>query len=107
MFYDFSLTSIRGTLGSLINLLCNLGMLMELVLANYVSYATQAKIFLAMSALFVLLFQAFPESPDYLLSKDNIKVHLVSPEHVNIHLHDMTIHRRPRNHSNSMERTRK
>lgn len=69
--------SIRGTLGSLINLTCNLGMVVELVLANYVSYATQAKIFLAVSTAFVLLFQAFPESPDYLLSKGKIKVHCI------------------------------
>jgi len=65
--------NIRGTLGSLINFQCNVGMLMELVLANYVSYAMQAKIFLAMSTVFVLSLQAFPESPVYLLSKGNIK----------------------------------
>lgn len=57
---------IRGTLNSLIELACNVGILLELIASSYLSYEVQAWMFIAISLVFMMTFVFFPETPDYL-----------------------------------------
>lgn len=66
--------SIRGSLNSIIDPSFNLDMLSGFVIANYFDYVTQAKLLLILPIVFVMLFARIPESPQYLMSIQKLKV---------------------------------
>lgn len=69
-----SLSRVRGTLGSLLILSCNAGMLFAFIIADYFSYFAQLKIQLAVSILYLVVFTLFPESPEYFMKLKNPEV---------------------------------
>ncbi|EDW03495.1 GH11266 [Drosophila grimshawi] len=58
--------SVRGILGTLLVLSCNLGVILAFVLGFYFNYATVAWIVSALSVVFVVCFWFMPETPQYL-----------------------------------------
>ena len=72
--FDFSCNfRVRGTLGSMMILFCNLGVLTGFVLANFLDYYGQIKANIMLPTFFLLIFNFFPETPEYLL-KCNQKI---------------------------------
>lgn len=71
---EISDDKIRGTLGSVLPLAANIGVLLEVLLGGLVSYCMQPILFLILSAIFPLVFFAFPESPISLLNRNLIEV---------------------------------
>ncbi|XP_055295153.1 uncharacterized protein LOC129564928 [Sitodiplosis mosellana] len=61
---------VRGTLGSMIILFCNTGVLTGFVLASYLDYFGQIKANIMLPTLFLLLFNFFPETPEWLLKRN-------------------------------------
>lgn len=68
---------VRGTLGSLLILTCNAGILFGFIIGNYFEYFAQVKILLTVPILFLLSFNLFPETPEYLLLCGDKKVHKI------------------------------
>lgn len=68
--------SVRGTLGSLLVLSCNIGILIAFILGNYLSYHIQAIILALVPVLFCIAFSFFPETPQYLMTmgKEEVKI---------------------------------
>lgn len=66
--------SVRGSLGSLLILNCNAGILLAFILGNYLSYDTQAIILACLPILFFITFSFFPESPMYLMKSGKEEV---------------------------------
>lgn len=66
--------SIRGSLNSLTDPSYNIGQLFGYVLANYFDYADQAKVHLLLPVIFMIVFIKIPDSPQYLISTERLKV---------------------------------
>lgn len=66
--------SVRGSLGSLLVLSCNIGILLAFILGNYLSYDSQPIILAFVPIIFFFLFSFFPESPQYLMKSGNEEV---------------------------------
>lgn len=66
--------SVRGSLGSLLVLNCNIGILIAFVLGNYLSYTTGVIVLASLPILFLIVFPFFPESPQYLMKSGNEEV---------------------------------
>lgn len=64
---EISEDRVRGSLGSLLVLSSNVGILMAFILGNYLSYAAQAIIMATVPIFFFLAFSFFPESPQFLM----------------------------------------
>lgn len=67
---------VRGTLGSLLVLTCNVGILFGYILAEYFAYFAQIKILLTIPVLYLLLHNYFPESPEYFMKRNQPKVRI-------------------------------
>lgn len=67
--------SVRGSLGSLLVVSCNIGILMGFILGNYLTYTTQPIVHVLLPIIFFVAFAFFPESPQYLMKigKDKVK----------------------------------
>lgn len=61
---------IRGTLSSLLVLSCNIGTVFGFVIANYLDYYEQIKANIMLPILFLVLINFFPETPEYLLKRN-------------------------------------
>lgn len=66
--------SVRGSLGSLLVLNCNIGILIAFILGNYFTYEIQPIILVFMPILFFTAFSFFPESPQYLMKRGEEEV---------------------------------
>jgi SP family facilitated glucose transporter-like MFS transporter 8 len=64
---------IRGLLGASFSLILILGILTVNIVGTYYSIYTSAVIFLACSAVFLVLFSVMPESSFYLITKNRIQ----------------------------------
>lgn len=64
---EISEDCVRGSLGSLLVLSCNVGILIAFILGNYVTYCIQPIILASLPVLFFVVFAFFPESPQYLM----------------------------------------
>lgn len=64
---------IRGQLGSAFAVICNIGILLEFVMAKYLDFYTISKIVIAVSILTTIAFSFVPESPQFLISKSRIE----------------------------------
>lgn len=62
--------SVRGTLGSLLILIYNSGVLFGFVIAEFLDYYGQIKINIILPIVFLAGFNYFPETPEYLLRRD-------------------------------------
>lgn len=60
-------TKIRGALGSLLPLTCNVGIFLVFVLGNFFSFSVVPVISLTAPILFLFLFMFFPETPQFLM----------------------------------------
>lgn len=67
--YDFC-SRVRGTLGSMLILVYNAGVLFGFVIANYLDYYGQIKINIILPIIFLAAFNYFPETPEYLLKRN-------------------------------------
>lgn len=67
--------SVRGSLGSLLVLSANIGILIAFVAGNYVTYNISPIIHASLPILFFMAFWFFPESPQYLMKigKEEVK----------------------------------
>ncbi|XP_031623042.1 facilitated trehalose transporter Tret1-like [Contarinia nasturtii] len=61
---------VRGTLASMLILSCNAGCLFGFVVPIYFNYIEQIKINMMLPTLFLVLFYFFPETPEYLLKRN-------------------------------------
>ncbi|XP_055295909.1 facilitated trehalose transporter Tret1-like, partial [Sitodiplosis mosellana] len=61
---------VRGTLGSMMILFCNGGVLVGFVLDSYLDYFGQIKANIMLPTLYLLIFNFFPETPEYLLKRN-------------------------------------
>jgi MFS family permease len=66
---EISDKKIRGGLCASFSVICNIGIFVEFLLAEYMHFRDAAIIILIISLLFVIGFAFMPESPQYLLSK--------------------------------------
>lgn len=69
---------VRGTLGSLLVLSCNAGILFAFMIAEFVGYFAQLRIHMTVAIVYLVVFNFFPESPEYFMK-------LKSPEVENIY----------------------
>lgn len=65
---------IRGTLGSLLLVCSNIGLLISFVVGTYVDYSLFPRIMIVLPFIFLISFYFLPETPQYLLQKDKVKV---------------------------------
>lgn len=70
---EISDKKIRGFLSSVISIVCNLGILVEFILADYVGYRDVAKVLVVLSIIFLVGFAFMHESPQYLVSRARIE----------------------------------
>lgn len=70
---EISDKKIRGFLSTVISVVCNLGILVEFILADYVDFKDVAKVVVAISIIFVIGFAFMPESPQYLVSRTRVE----------------------------------
>lgn len=73
--------SVRGALNSIYDPSNNVGLISSFFLANYWSSVDQAKMTLIMPVIFICLMFLFPESPEYLHSKNMEKVRCMCFKH--------------------------
>lgn len=66
---EISDKKIRGFLSTVISVVCNLGILVEFVLADYVDYRDVAKVLVVLSIIFLVGFAFMQETPQYLVSR--------------------------------------
>lgn len=66
----------RGSLGAMVVLGCNAGVLIAFVVASFTGYYNQIRILIAIPIIFLLIFTYFPETPEYLLKQNQILVNL-------------------------------
>lgn len=64
---EISEDRVRGSLGSLLVLSCNIGILIAFTCGNYLNYTVQPVVLVALPILFFVTFSFFPESPQYLM----------------------------------------
>jgi SP family facilitated glucose transporter-like MFS transporter 8 len=64
---------IRGALCSSFSVICNIGIFIEFILAEYMDFRNAAILILIISIAFMVGFAFMPESPQYLISKGNIE----------------------------------
>lgn len=67
---------VRGQLGTIITVSCNIGILFAFIAGNFLSYMTFTYCLIAIPVLFLVVFVGFPESPTYLMMIDEPKVRL-------------------------------
>ncbi|XP_065357204.1 facilitated trehalose transporter Tret1 [Calliphora vicina] len=70
---ELSEDRVRGKLGTFMVLSCNIGILFAFILGNYFSYDLVAWILSSLPLTFLITFIFLPESPQYLINKNNIK----------------------------------
>lgn len=70
---ELSEDRVRGKLGTFLVLSCNIGVLFAFTLGNFYSYDLVAWILSLLPLTFLICFIFLPESPQYLLNKNNIK----------------------------------
>ncbi|XP_055302942.1 facilitated trehalose transporter Tret1-like [Sitodiplosis mosellana] len=63
---------VRGTLGSTLVLIANMGILLAFVLGNFCNFYTTPKVIIALTIVFEISFCFFPESPKFLLKQNRI-----------------------------------
>lgn len=68
--YEISEARVRGTLASMLILIYNSGILFGFVIANYLDYFGQIKINIILPIIFLAAFNYFPETPEYLLKRN-------------------------------------
>ncbi|KAL7028651.1 hypothetical protein ACKWTF_005938 [Chironomus riparius] len=66
---EISDDKVRGILGSLLVLVCNVGLLFAYICGGYFDYFTQIYLILPFSAAFILLFAKYPDSPSSLMKR--------------------------------------
>lgn len=76
---EISDTRIRGLLGSLLVLFCNMGFFFGLIVTSYLEYSLVPLVFGPLSVISLIGFSCFPETPTYLSTKGhyNVSVHSV------------------------------
>lgn len=70
---EISDKKIRGNLCASFSVICNIGIFLEFILAEYLDFRNAAIVIGIVSVLFVLGFVCMPESPQYLISKNRIE----------------------------------
>lgn len=70
---EISDKSIRGSLCSSFTVVCNIGIFVEFVLAEYIDFRLLAVATVILSVLFMLGFFFMPESPQFLVSKNRVE----------------------------------
>lgn len=65
---------VRGVLGSSVVLSANIGILIALIFGNYCDFYATPKFAITLSALFMILFSFFPESPVFLIKQNRVSV---------------------------------
>lgn len=70
------LHSVRGTLGTIITVSCNFGILLSFIAGHLLTYAELPYYLIAIPVLFLVLFVWFPESPIYLMMNNEPKVQI-------------------------------
>uniref|UniRef100_A0A1A9W0R8 Major facilitator superfamily (MFS) profile domain-containing protein n=1 Tax=Glossina brevipalpis TaxID=37001 RepID=A0A1A9W0R8_9MUSC len=70
---EFSEDRSRGILGTLLIVSCNTGILLAFILGNFFTYSGVAWILSSLPLLFVTCFAFLPESPQYLINRNNTK----------------------------------
>jgi len=66
---EISDKSIRGALSTSFSVICNAGILVEFILAEYMDFRKAAVLIAIISVIFLIGFAFMPESPQYLISK--------------------------------------
>lgn len=61
--------SVRGALSALYDTSLNIGLIISFFVGNSLNALNQAKVYLIMPTIFILLLFLFPESPEYLKKK--------------------------------------
>lgn len=85
--------SVRGSLGSLMMLNCNVGILFAFIVGNYLSYDTQHIILASVPIIFFITFSFFPESPQYLMKSGNEEVIMLKIEQIEFCSQALELHR--------------
>lgn len=67
---EIAADKVRGTLNSMLILSCNAGVLFGFVIAGFADYNMQLKINIALPILFLAAFNYFPETPEFLLKRN-------------------------------------
>lgn len=65
---------VRGTLGTIITVSANIGILFAFIAGDLISYASFPVYLMAMPVIFLLVFISFPESPIYLMMMNRNEV---------------------------------
>lgn len=68
--------SIRGTLGSLLLVNCNIGVLLAFIAGAYVDYRTIPYVMISLPIIFFIAFACMPDTPQHLLSVNKVEVTL-------------------------------
>lgn len=71
---EISEDSVRGSLGSLLVLSCNIGTLIAFLLGDYLNYTIQPIVHVTLPIIFFISFAFFPESPQYLMQIGKVEV---------------------------------
>lgn len=82
-FMVFKLSRIRGMLGSTLVFSCNLGILLMYILGSCLAYATIPWILLVFPVVFLAGFLLIPDTPFYLMRKNDFVVSIESPPNIN------------------------
>lgn len=69
---EICIDRVRGTIGSMVVLICNLGILLVYIFGAYCSYKTSPIFVIASTATFVVAFSFFPETPMFLIKQNKL-----------------------------------
>lgn len=68
---------VRGQLGTIITVSCNIGILIAFIAGNFMPYFTFTYYMAGIPLVFLVIFIGFPESPTYLMMIDQPTVRIV------------------------------
>lgn len=69
----FTIGSVRGNLGTLLVFACNIGILLAFILGYFLTYDVVAWILSIFVFVFVILFALMPESPQFLIQRNQLR----------------------------------
>lgn len=89
--FNYEIKRVRGTLGSLQYLSCNIGILIAFVLGHFLSYGMSPIVLLCLPILFLISFSIFPETPQFLLSRGLDSVSQIEKQPI-LFLYEQNLH---------------
>lgn len=73
-FYLFYILRVRGTLGSILTLFLNVGILLGFIAGNFLTFNQQAYVLLIIPCIYMCSVILLPETPFYLVKTDKMTV---------------------------------